>query len=163
VAVVLLTGMSGAGKSTVLAELARAGHAVLDTDVGGWIERVPVPGGSEHEPLWRADRITALLDAHGGGHLFLAGTVANQGRFYARFDAVVLLSAPVDVLLARMSTRTDNPFGRTAAERAEIARDVAAVEPLLRPGATVEIDTRRPVDEVVDAVLAVAHACGASG
>src|SRR5699024_5125338 len=38
--------------------------------------------------------IEALLDDHAGGSLFVSGCVANQGRFYARFDAVVLLSAP---------------------------------------------------------------------
>jgi hypothetical protein len=29
----------------------------------------------------------------------VSGTVSNQGRLYDRFDAVVLLSAPADVLL----------------------------------------------------------------
>ena len=44
VAIVLVTGMSGTGKSTVLAELARRGHAVVDTDERGWCEEEPVPG-----------------------------------------------------------------------------------------------------------------------
>ena len=155
-AVVLLTGMSGAGKSTVLGELARRGHSVVDTDDGDWIQHVPLPGRPESEPLWREDAMTDLLDAHAGGDLFLAGTVANQGRFYPRFAAVVLLTAPVEVLLDRVATRTTNPFGRTAAQREQIRRDVAAVEPLLRARATVEIDTRRPLAEVVAAVLQAA-------
>ena len=41
--IVLVTGMSGAGKSTVLAELERRGHRVVDTDVPGWCEEVPRP------------------------------------------------------------------------------------------------------------------------
>jgi shikimate kinase len=156
VALVLVTGMSGAGKSTVLAELARLGHAAVDTDHGGYIEEVRVPGRLDPEPLWREDRMAALLDGHRGGHLFIAGTVANQGRFHPRFDAVVLLTAPLEVLLDRLATRTTNDFGKTTAERATIARDVEAVEPLLRRGATVEVDTRRPLADVVDAVLAAA-------
>lgn len=39
-AVVLLTGMSGAGKSTVLLALTDRGHQALDTDDPGWIEVV---------------------------------------------------------------------------------------------------------------------------
>ncbi|WP_369138261.1 AAA family ATPase [Modestobacter versicolor] len=148
-AVVLVTGMSGVGKSTVLGELARRGHAVVDTDGGGWIELVP-------EPLWREDRVTALLDGHTAGHLFLAGTVANQGRLYPRFDAVVLLSAPVEVLLERVAARTTNDFGKAADERRRIVADTEQVEPLLRARATVEVDTRRPLADVVDVVLRAA-------
>jgi len=33
---VLLTGMSGTGKTTVLAELQRRGHMTVDTDYNGW-------------------------------------------------------------------------------------------------------------------------------
>ena len=85
--VVFVTGMSGTGKSSTLAALARRGHRVVDTDYGGWIEGGP-------EPLWREDRIRELLDEHRDETLFISGCVANQGIFYDRFDAVVLLSAP---------------------------------------------------------------------
>jgi adenylate kinase len=33
---VLVTGMSGVGKTTVLDELRRRGHFAVDTDYGGW-------------------------------------------------------------------------------------------------------------------------------
>jgi dephospho-CoA kinase len=152
VTVVLVTGMSGTGKSSALAELARRGHVVVDTDYGDWIEERP---GSER--LWREDRIDELL-GHQDGVLFVSGCVANQGKFYSRFDAVVLLSAPADVLLERVSTRVTNDFGKNDAERARILRDLAAVEPLLRRGATAEIDTRGPIVEVVDALERIALA-----
>jgi dephospho-CoA kinase len=157
VAVVLITGMSGTGKSAALAELERRGHAVVDTDYGGWIEEDALPDGPE--PLWIEDRMTALLDGHRGGALFVSGCVANQGRFYPRFDAVVLLSAPLDVILERVATRTSSDFGKTGAERVRITQDWASVEPLLRAGATVEIDTRRPLEDVVDDLESIAATC----
>jgi hypothetical protein len=43
--------------------------------------------------------------------------VANQGRFYDRFDAVVLLSAPADVILERIEARTTNTFGDETGRR----------------------------------------------
>jgi len=134
--------MSGTGKSTVLAELERRGHRVVDTDGGGWIDE------SGPEPLWREERIAALLDEDSDGALFVAGCVANQGRFYPRFDAVVLLSAPADVILDRVAARVTNDFGKSDAARKKILEDLSSVEPLLRAGASAEIDTRRLLDDV---------------
>ena len=48
--------------------------------------------------------------------------VSNEGRFYDRFDAVVLLSALTNVLLRRLETRTTNPYGKTAAQRKLVLR-----------------------------------------
>lgn len=67
--------------------------------------------------------------------LFVSGCVANQGRFYPRFDAVVLLSAPAAVILEHVATRETNDFGKSVAERDRILRDLVTVEPLLRAGA----------------------------
>ncbi|GAA2505811.1 AAA family ATPase [Winogradskya humida] len=138
---VLVTGMSGAGKTTLLGELARRGVTTVDTDYDGW----ELPDGTWDEP-----RMTALLAEP--GHVVVSGTVSNQGRFYDRFDEVVLLSAPLDVLLERVARRTNDPYGRTAAQQAEIKRYVAEVEPLLRRGATLELDGRRTVADLADTV-----------
>jgi broad-specificity NMP kinase len=149
--VVLVTGMSGTGKSAVLAELQRRGHRVVDTDYGDWID------ASGPEPLWREERIAELLDGHSEGVLFVGGCVANQGRFYPRFDAVVLLSAPTDSILERVAVRQTNEFGKTDEERDRIVRDLATFEPLLRGTSTAEIDTRVSVHEVADALERIAN------
>lgn len=153
---VLVTGMSGAGKSTTLIELARRGHRVVDTDYGDWSERVPAAGETGSEQLWREDRIAALLAGAADGTVFISGCVANQGKFYSRFAAIVLLSAPVDVLLDRVASRRTNRYGKADAERALILHDIRTIEPLLRVGATAEIDTRRPVGEVADMLEEIA-------
>lgn len=58
---ILVTGMSGTGKSTVLGELARKGYRVVDTDEEDWSEEVPLADGSGFERLWRKDLMDALL------------------------------------------------------------------------------------------------------
>ena len=149
---VLITGMSGTGKSAVLVELGRRGHRIVDTDFCGWSEELTGPDGSSQEQLWREDRIEALLAEQVDRALFIAGTVANQGKFYDRFDAVVLLSVPVEVLLDRIESRSTNDFGKAPDERLRVLQDLEAVEPLLRRTASIEIDTDRPLADVVDAV-----------
>jgi len=159
-AVVLVTGMSGTGKSTVLGELARKGYRVVDTDYGGYSEEVTASGGAA-EQLWREERIDELLRESDGGVLFVSGCVANQGKFYPQFDAVVLLRAPADVILQRVTARDKNDFGKSDAERERILQDLATVEPLLRRGATAEIDTGAPLDEVVRELERIAkEICG---
>jgi dephospho-CoA kinase len=143
--------MSGVGKSTALTELARRGHQVVDTDDDGWIvEMRQADGGTE--PLWDEPRMRALLAEPRPGyeHLFVGGCVANQGRFYPEFRAVVLLSVPLEVLLDRIASRDTNDFGKTPAERDKIIADVQMFESLLRAGATAEIDTRLPLAAVAD-------------
>ncbi len=156
VPVVLVTGMSGTGKSTALVELARRGYRVVDTDYGDWSEEVPASDEREWEQLWREERIDELLDEQHDGVLFVSGCVSNQGKFYPRFDAVVLLSAPADVILERVDVRKTNDFGKTDTERDRIMNDLATFEPLLRAGATAEIDTRAPLEEVVNLLERIA-------
>jgi shikimate kinase len=144
---VLITGMSGVGKSSVLQRLAALGHRVADTDyhglsvtddTGGWV--------------WDLDRVRAVLDED---HtvIFVSGTASNMGELSDRFDRIVLLSAPAEVMLERLANRTNNPYGSTAEQRAESLRYKETVEPLLRNISTIEIDTRAPLDEVVAAIL----------
>ena len=76
-------------------------------------------------------------------------------RFYDRFDAVVVLSAPVDVMLERIGNRRTNDYGKDPAERELVLADLASVEPRLRATCTHEIDAARPIGEVVETLIAI--------
>ena len=106
--------------------------------------------------MWVEERMTGLLDSDDGRTLFVQGCVRNQGKFYDRFDAVVLLSAPAEVILDRIERRTTNDFGKTSAEREMILDDLAKVEPLLRAGCSHELDATRPLAELVEDLIAIA-------
>jgi shikimate kinase len=142
---ILVTGMSGTGKSSALDGLRMLGFRAVDTDEDDWTEWSEDEGGY----VWREDRMAELLAADGGPRCTCLGTVSNRGRFYDRFDAVVLLSAPASVLLSRIESRTTNPYGKTAEQRELVLRDLAEAEPLLRRTCTHEIDATQPLADVI--------------
>ena len=149
---VLLTGMSGAGKSSVVRELVARGYKAVDTD-DGWCE--PLPDGRQQR---REDAVQELLSTEDVDVLFVAGCEENQVEFHPQFDHIILLTAPLETLLERLATRTDNPFGKAPDERQRFLVDVATVEPLLRRVAGHEVVTTAPVPEVVSTVLRIVEA-----
>ena len=165
---VLLTGMSGTGKSTVVNELAARGYRAVDTDDQGLSEWVAVPLdeptglGPGQDWVWREDRIQALLSSDDAEVLFLSGCSPNQGRFYPQFDHIVLLTAPAAVLVERLVTRTTNLYGKHPDEVARVLALQQTVEPLLRAGAGLEVDTSAPLDQVVATVLRVVQSPSSS-
>lgn len=143
--------MSRTGKSSALLELEKRGFGVVDTDEGGWSEWSDAEGGY----IWCEDRIAELLARDEWPTLYVSGTVSNQGRFYSRFDAVVLLSAPAEVLLRRVAARTTNDYGKSGEERELVLRHLREVEPLLRATCTHEVDTAQPLSAVVEQLVAI--------
>jgi shikimate kinase len=158
---VFLTGMSGTGKSSVIAELAKRGYKAIDTDYDGWSELVDVPAsagptglGEGKDWLWREDRIARLLATEDADVLFISGGASNQAKFYAQFDHIVLLSAPTAVMRERLASRTNNPYGKDPEELARALALKETIEPVLRRIADVEIDTSAPLDQVAQKVIA---------
>jgi hypothetical protein len=155
--------MSGTGKSAALAGLAGRGHATVDTDEPGWSVWDAAGRGGDGDWLWDEGRMAALLAAPRDRPLFVSGAVPNQGRFYDRFAAVVLLSAPADVVFDRIARRSSNEYGKSPEERARIAADLAETEPLMRRTATHEIDTTQPLAAVVDQLERIALSAPSGG
>jgi shikimate kinase len=156
---VLLTGMSGAGKSALINRLVERGYRAVDTDYHGLSHLVTVPDheltgvGPGQDWVWREDRIQQLLSADDVDLLFLAGCAPNQGKFYPQFDHVILLTAPAAVIAHRLATRTTNPYGKQPDQLTRTLQLKQTIEPLLRRGAEIEIDTTPPLDQIVVTIL----------
>jgi shikimate kinase len=155
---ILITGMSGTGKSTVVAELAARGHHAIDLDSDTWSEWVQVDGNptganSGHDWLWNETKLAILLAEDSSETLFVSGCASNMGKFVRRFDDVVLLSAPIGVMLDRVRLRTNNPYGKQDVEIAQIKENVRRFEPRLRLIASQEIDTSLPIRDVLEKIL----------
>ena len=151
---VLITGMSGTGKSAVVAELRARGHQAFDADEG-WSARQP-------DGTWRWDvaAVERLLARHERGVVFFAGCSDEQRSF--SWDVKVVLTVPQPVLVQRLATRTSNDFGKQPEELDRVLADRAEVEPLLLAAADLVVDTQRPLPAVVDEVLAAATAASST-
>jgi dephospho-CoA kinase len=139
---VLLTGMSGVGKSALVAELRRRGFAAYDADDDGFSEP-----RSDGRWGWRSDEVASLL-ASCDGLLFFAGCSEEQVEL--PFDYRVLLTAPRDVIVERLRTRVSNPYRDVS----QVLDDLDSVEPLLRRSADLVLTTTEPPAAIADALVA---------
>ncbi len=159
---ILVTGVSGVGKSSVVVRLAELGHRAVDLDSDKWSEWVESPDGgpSPSEPgqdwVWRVDRVRELLADDGDGLLIVSGCSSNMGGFRDRFAGVVLLSVPAEVMAERLRHRTSNVYGKDPGELARSLEFKETVEPLLRRIADLEVDGTAPLEHVVADILAFA-------
>ncbi len=160
---VLLTGMSGVGKSAVITELVQRGYTAIDADSPDYSEWVSVDGNPTgaregKDWLWREDTIRTLLASENTEVLFVSGCAANMGQFFQQFDHIILLSTPVEVMLNRLHMRRNNLYGKRPEEIVQILSNLETIEPLLRNAASHEIDTSKALGEVIAEILAITAA-----
>jgi len=160
---ILITGMSGSGKSSVTGRLAALGYVAIDADAPGYSAEVPAPEGEltgigpGRDWVWQEDAIWAVLERP-DPIIFLAGCSPNQGTFYPALTHIILLTVSPALITERLTTRSNNAFGKDPAELARALALQAEIEPLLRRVAGHVIDTSAELDEVVAEVLRVSGA-----
>jgi predicted ATPase len=81
---VLVTGLSGVDKSTVLGELRARGFACIDMDDAS----LSYLDGAGHQH-WRSDALVRLLEEHRDRTTFVFGCAEEQGSLYDRFRATI--------------------------------------------------------------------------
>ena len=175
---VLVTGGSGAGKTSVAAELARRGRASIDADDDPALARFVNPAGAvaecpaapdfawlaRHHWEWNPARLDELISAAEPATLFVCGNAANETDLADRFTRVFLLEIDVPTMLVRLDAPSrDNDFGRTGDTRELLRRWLPGYQARMRAFGAIPIDARKPLDQVTDAILTQAHQAPAPG
>jgi broad-specificity NMP kinase len=162
----LITGVAGTGKSTVAKELRQRGYAAYDTEEGFsyYVDKqtgercaypkTPSPEWYEtHERVFDEQVLINLFKKHAGEPLFIASITANQSKYYPQFDKIFLLTAPDDVIVHRLGTRTNNYFGRHPLDLQRVIGRHQQFDDELKAIGAVVIDSTKPLSEVVDGII----------
>ena len=154
---VLVEGVSGTGKSSVLRELRRRGYQAVDGDnelayQGDPLTGEPTDTTAHENHVWDVARVRSLVDDRSVPVTFFCGGSRNHAQFLHLFDVVVVLCVDRATLERRLGQRRDE-FGATSAERALVLRLHATHEDV--PAGTA-VDATAPLEQVVDEVVSLA-------
>lgn len=167
----LITGTSTSGKSTVAKELAKRGYEAFDTEhdgVSAWYnkdtnERVAefgqVPERTEawfNQHEWRIsiEWVTNTAKNAGDKQIFLCGGGANEVDVRVLCKNVIWLKTNEETIRKRVRNPRDHSYGTKPHELAAAIQDnLIKEQEYCAFGATI-IDATRPIDEVVEAVIA---------
>jgi broad-specificity NMP kinase len=160
----LITGSPGVGNTTVDLELQKRGFASYNSDDVESIKRyvnvqtkqiVPKPS----EPMdykvygttWDLPSLQKFLQS--ADPLFLAGIAFNVIDALELFTTVFVLSIPLSALRHRVTSRTNNDYGKQEEVLDRILRDHEGSDDFWRNKGAVIIDANRPVEAVADDIL----------
>jgi shikimate kinase len=171
VPLILVTGIPGAGKSSVLAELRSRGYEAYGADEDHWgrwedgethevvatnttAEMRTALWRSRHE--WRASRsvIEELAKRASEASIFLCGYVTNEDEIWDLFSRHIYLDIDEATLRQRIASRTDNDFGKSDRELVEILERHADAANSYKKADVIVIDATQPIKVVVDEVEA---------
>ena len=116
----------------------------------GWAHRL--------DWVWKEEAMVDLLEQQRDHDLFICGMAHNQAAFYRWFDRIFLLSIDQATIRHRLTTRTNNPFGKRPGEMELTLGRFAEFEALVTDAGGIVIDAARAPDEVMQEILHHAHA-----
>lgn len=162
---ILVTGVSGSGKSTVAEMLQKRGHHVVDMDYELCTmlyrdTKEPVMTEFQNHDLawvksveWICDKnkLKALLAKP--GRIFCCGAATNIEEFLPLFDIVVLLQIEGEPLRHRLTHRTNNNWGQEKDVQDWVLLDKKEFEQKVLNHHPVCIDAHRNIHAVVDDIL----------
>ncbi|MFZ1074990.1 MAG: AAA family ATPase [Minisyncoccia bacterium] len=168
-AIYFVTGIPGAGKTSVQRELTRREYDAQGTDsLSIWIRRdnrEPDNGQSGIQygtPEWyrtfrwtlEAAVVSRLKKESDDTAVFLCGTPGNAREVAHLFDTVFCLAVDDETLEHRLMSRTGNDYGKAKHQHDDILRWNKTFANDFRALGAVVIDATEPLPKVVDAIVA---------
>jgi dephospho-CoA kinase len=163
-----ITGIPGAGKSSVVKKLAEKGVFSIDADsVKGlthWIDNGTGeisewhPGMSndwykKHKYICDKRRLVNLIKNSPKDIVVVAGFLNNRSELWDLFDKIFLLYCKEETFLKRITERKNHNFGKHILERQNVLRWYKSFEKEILDEGAIPINADRPLVNVVDEIF----------
>ena len=167
----LVTGVSGSGKTTIASELNRLGYDARNMDaIDGLCSWVNLSTGEpdpnfmrdsadswvdKYDWLWDEERLKGLLRET--SDTFFCGSSGNQAKFYPLFGRVILLEMDDKLIKERvLKNERDHSYGRMPGEMEAILGYYEDFQNKAKAFGAKVVDASRPVNEIINIVLSEA-------
>lgn len=166
---ILITGMAGSGKTTIINELLKRDYTAFDLDAIGVCSWVNKNTGKDaayshnadsewfEEHSWRCDlnKLKGFLASF--NTVFVGGKIATSQitEIGELFDKIFLLSPNDSVLRKRLSTRDTNDFAKSKNHQEEIIKARKKFEEAIMNAGGYKISNHNSVDEAVEKIIKI--------
>ena len=171
-ALILVTGTSTSGKSTVAKELQKLGYEAYDTEHNGisaWHNKATDEKAAEfgemperttewlnqHEWLMSVEWAKAIAAKAKDKPIFLCGGAANELEVGNLCDKVIWLKTDEDTIRQRVSNPRDHDYGTKPHELAAAIEANKQKEAGYLKNGAIFVDAIKPVNDVVNEILTV--------
>lgn len=165
---ILITGVSGSGKSEVSRQLKALGYETHDMDsvenlcvMVDKVTGLPTPYDNSNDIekmekmrwLYKTDELQKLIANQKNEVAFYCGIPSNWEEVAPLFTKIILLTASGQIIRQRLISRVDNGYGKSVEVQDHILDGKEETEKDLREKGAVVIDANQSLEDVAKEVI----------
>jgi len=165
---ILITGISGTGKTTISAELNKRGYKAYDMDdipnLFSMIDKQTKKLIENHDNtdlekvkkmdwICDKDKLQSIITEENSPIAFYCGDASNLDEIISLFETVVLLQTNHEKIRQRLTHRNDNDFAKTSEVQDWIMSWKDQLENKIKEGGALVIETSGDLEQIISEII----------